>query len=139
MKKVRECYTSISTGVDIVSPSASVRDVVAGVTRDPTSRSVFVVDPKAGLVGIIHVRELLLLYGARYLDDAGLASPMEIMARRAEHLMRPAYSVSPEDSLEKALKLAVQNELYDIPVVENGKVVGNLDCLEIITNCPPLD
>jgi len=44
MKKVRDCYHTMSTGVDIVTAHTSVEDVVKAVTRDPSSRSLFVVD-----------------------------------------------------------------------------------------------
>jgi CBS domain-containing protein len=138
MKTVRDCYKSLSAGVDIVKQSAGVDEVVSAVRRDPVSRSVFVVNDTDALVGIIPVRQLLLLYGARYMEDTGLSSPLSFMAQTAADLMEPAYSVSLDDDLEVALRIAVQHELDDIPVVENGKVVGNLDSIEILVNQPPL-
>jgi len=134
VKKVEECCRALSAGVDIVAPSVSVEEVIQRVTEAPSSRSVFVVDEEKGLVGIIHARELMRLLGAKYVEDAGLGSAREFMARSAADLMRAPHSLSPEDTLETALRMAVQNELYDIPVVRDGKVIGNLDCLEIIVN-----
>jgi CBS domain-containing protein len=137
VKTVRECYQDITTGVDIVRPDATIEEIIESLSRDHASRSVFVVDPKKGLVGIIRVREIIKCLGARYEDNLGFGSALEFMADKASHLMGPSYKVKLDDSLEEALKIAVQAELYDIPVVdEEGKVVGNLDCMEIITNYP---
>lgn len=132
MPKVRDCMHDLSKGVDLVDPDDSIAEVVASVTRDPASRAVFVVNRQKKLVGIISPREILELLGARYLHDRASSIARELMATRARHIMGPPSWVSPGDDIEKGLKLAVQDELYDIPVVENDQVVGNLDCLEII-------
>ena len=137
MKKVRDCMESISKSFDSVAPHTPVEDLIQAVSRDASSRSVFVTDEGGGLLGIVHVREILRMLGAQHTDHGGFGSPLQVMARRASDIMGPAYSVSPDDDLGVALKLAVQSEVYDIPVVENGKVVANLDCLELIVNLRP--
>jgi len=38
----------------------------------------------------------------------------------------------PADDLEEALRLSVMHGIEDLPVVEEGKVIGNLDCFELI-------
>jgi len=68
------------------------------------------------------------------MDGDGFGVTRELLATKAEDIMGPPYSVALDDDLEKAMKLAVQDQLHDIPVVENDKIVGNLDCLEIIVN-----
>lgn len=137
MAKVRDCMHSISAGVDIVRPNDSVEDVVNAVSRDPASRAVYVVDDDGRLLGTISVRQLLLVLGARYTGDRGSGIAREIMATCARDLMDAPISVDADDDIGVALRHAVKDELYDIPVVEGGKVVGNLDCLEIIVNCRP--
>ena len=137
MKTVRECYQTVSANADIVEPDTSIDEVIKVISRDTASRSVFVVDPKRGLVGIIRVRDILKFFGARYVNDFGLGAAVDFMAKKACHIMGSPYQVRLDDSLEDALRIAVQSELYDIPVVDNGKVVGNLDCLEIIMNYKP--
>ena len=57
MIKVRDCFRTISKGVDLVSPEASVEEVIASVTQDPASRAVFVVD-KDGKIVFSKVYEL---------------------------------------------------------------------------------
>ena len=135
MVRVRDCFHSISTGVDMVLPDAPIDEVIASVTRNPASRSIFVVDQEQRLLGIISVQEILKVLGGRYLPEGGFRSARELLATRAADLMGPPYWVSPEDDIKEGLKIAVQDEVYDIPVVEGGRVIGNLDCLEIIVHC----
>lgn len=51
-----------------------------------------------------------------------------------DDIMGEPISVSPDDDLEDALKIAVQHDLQDMPVTKNGKVVGDLNCFEILDN-----
>ena len=137
MVRVRDCFHSISKGVDMVSPDASIEEVIASVTQDSASRAVFVVDQERRLLGIISVREILAMLGGQYITESGLRPARELLATRAADIMGPPYWVSPEDDLKEGLKIAVQGEVYDIPVVEDGRVIGNLDCLEIIVHYRP--
>ncbi|MGE0821199.1 MAG: CBS domain-containing protein [Candidatus Binatia bacterium] len=134
MVKVRDCFCSVSAGVDLVSPEATVEEVIARVTRDPASRAVFVVDESQRLLGIIGVREILSVLGGKYSSERPFAQTRELLATNAGDLMGAPFWVSPDDDLEEGLRIAVQQDLQDIPVVENGRVIGNLDCLEIIVN-----
>jgi len=135
MVKVRDCFRTISKGMDLVSPEASIEEVIASVTRDPAARAVFVVDEERCLLGIIGVREILATLGGRYVSESGFGQTRELLATWAADIMGPPYWVSPEDDIEEGLRLAVQHDLHDIPVVEDGRVIGNLDCLEIIVSC----
>jgi CBS domain-containing protein len=135
MVRVRDCFRSISTGIDMVLPDASIEEVIASVTQDPASRAVFVVDPERRLLGVISVREILKVLGGQYITESDFGSARELLATRAEDIMGPPYWVSPEDDIKAGLRIAVRDEVYDIPVVENDRVIGNLDCLEIIVHC----
>jgi CBS domain-containing protein len=137
MAKVSEHYRSMSAGVDLASPEASIDEVIANVSRDPASRSIFVVDAGQRLLGIISARQILAVLGGKYSKDFSFGQTRELLATRAIDLMEVPYWVSPTDDLEKGLRLAVQHDLQDIPVVQDGRVIGNLDCLEIIIGCNP--
>jgi len=125
----------VSKGVDMVLPDASIEEVIASVTQDPASRAVFVVDQERRLLGIISAREILAVLGGQYITERDFSPARELLATRAADLMGPPYWVSPEADLKEGLKIAVQDEVYDIPVVEGGRVIGTLDCLEIIVHC----
>src|SRR5256885_1425434 len=98
MIKVRDCFRTISKGVDLVSPEASVEEVIASVTQDPASRAVFVVDAKRRLLGIVSVREILAVLGSQYVSERGFGQTRELLATRAADLMGAPYWGCPSGS-----------------------------------------
>ena len=129
---VRDCHKTVTPDVDLVGLDSSIDDIIDIISKNPASRSVFVVDTKEKLVGIISVKEVLQILGAKYLQKRSVTVVHEILATTASDIMRDPEFVSPEDDLETALKTAVIQNLEDLPVVKNGKVIGNLDCFELI-------
>ncbi|MBI1986824.1 MAG: CBS domain-containing protein [Nitrospinae bacterium] len=132
--KVKDCYQQVTPDVDLVGEDTPIQEVIRVISRNPASRAVFVINEKGGLTGIIGVQQLLNLLGMRYSREDPLTLISEAMARVASDIMVPPRWVSPQDEVEEALKLAVQHNLQDIPVVDQGKVIGNLDCFEILNN-----
>ncbi|RJP67551.1 MAG: CBS domain-containing protein [Candidatus Abyssobacteria bacterium SURF_17] len=130
--KVRDCYQRVTPEVDLVRTDTSIEDVIEIIAKNPASRSVYVLDENEELVGTISVREVLNILGAKYLKKRSIAVLHEILAQTASDIMKDAESVSLDDDLEDALKVAVVHGLEDLPVLEGGKVVGNLDCFELI-------
>ena len=122
--KVKDVFQTITKGPDIVRESDSIQDVIQQVSKDLRTRSVFVVNQEEELVGIINVRDLLRVAGAKYLQRHTLT---------VIPYLTP-FSVSPEDEIDDALRLAVTHDLKDIPVVEGGKIIGELNCFEILLN-----
>ncbi|MFQ5914386.1 MAG: CBS domain-containing protein [Nitrospinota bacterium] len=132
--KVKEVYKTVTTGVDLVRKDDSISAVIQKVARDFRTRSVFVVNDREELVGIINIRDLLRVAGAKYLSRETLTVVPYLTAQKASDIMQPPLSVSPEDDIEEALRLAVCHDVKELPVVEGGKVVGDLDCFEILLN-----
>jgi CBS domain-containing protein len=132
MPKIKDFMHLLTTRVDTVNAEASVNEVIDCLGRDPVTRAVYVVNDQGRLEGIISVREVLNLLGARHLNRRGAGTAREIMATRARDLMGPPSFVRPEDDLEEALRIAVQTECHDIPVLDGDRLVGNLNALEIL-------
>ena len=132
--KVKEVYDTITQGADLVREKDPIADVIRKVAENLASRSAFVVNDREELVGIINVRDLLRVAGAKFLSQETLTVIPYLTARTAADIMQPPFSLGPEDDLEEGLRLAVRHDLKDIPVVENGKVVGDLNCFEILLN-----
>ena len=130
--KVRNHYQKVTPDADLVDIDASIEDVIEKVSENPASRSVYVVDDKQLLVGIISVKEILNIMGARYLKRRSVALAHGILAKTAADIMRDPEFVILDDDLEEALKLSVIHGIEDLPVVDKGKVIGNLDCFELI-------
>ena len=132
--KVKEVYQSVTEKAELVREDDSLPAVIQKVSRDPKSRSVYVVNEKEELVGIIDIRDLLRVAGTKYLHRETMTVISYLTAQRAADIMQPPVSVSPEDDIQEALRLTVQHDLKDLPVVQGGKVVGDLNCFEILLN-----
>ena len=130
--KVRNHYRGVTPNADLVDIDASIEEVIGKVSENPASRSVYVVNDKQRLVGIISVKEILHIMGARYLKKRSVALAHGILAKTAADIMRDPEFVIPDDDLEEALRLSVMYDIEDLPVVDKGKVIGNLDCFELI-------
>ena len=132
--KVKDCFLSVTKDVDIVNTEATIDDIINSISRNPASRSVYVVDNEERLIGIINIQQILNILGGKYVQEDIIPILAQIMAKKAKDIMIKPEWVSPDDDIEEALKIAVKNNLQDIPVVKDGKIIGNLDCFEIINN-----
>lgn len=130
--KVRDYYQRVTPEADLVNVDTSIEDIIEIIAENPASRSVYVIDDEEKLVGIISVKEILNILGAKHLRKRSVALAHGILAKTAQDIMRDAESVSPDDDLDEALKKSVLHGIEDLPVVENDKVIGNLDCFELI-------
>jgi len=113
----------IETDFSKVSPDLTLGEFVKVIAK--SKRNIFpVVDEMGYLIGVIlmdNIRHIMFnqsLYNKIYVRDI-----MNI----------PEAVVSPEDSLEEVLKLFDQYNIWNIPVVENGKYIGFLSKSRIFT------
>lgn len=131
--KVKDCYHKVRGGVEVLKREASIDVVIDAICHEPTSRALYVVDDQERLVGIISMIEVFRLLGSQYLPREVLPHATSTMAQKAEDLMVPPVMVYLDDEIKAALRVAVIHQMEDLPVVDReGKVVGNLDCFEIL-------
>ena len=137
MKKVGEIYKTISTKPTIVSKNVDIKDIVKMLLKDPITRSVYVVD-KGKIVGIITVLHLLKVSGYKFFGifpkPENILKDLEVMtAKKAEEVMMKPVWVTPETSISDALKIMIDNNIQELPVVDqSGKIIGDLNSLEIL-------
>ncbi len=132
--KVGDVYRKITKVVAKVHPKDKIDEVIKKVSRSKLSRAVYVVDDSDKLVGIIRMREILKILGMRYLQEDVFVLLSEILAKTAKDIMIEPVSVSVDDSVEDALRIAVRYDLEDVPVTKRGKVVGDLNCFELLSS-----
>jgi len=131
--RVKDCCNEVTHEADLVRESDSIEKVMNVMAEDPLSRSVYVVDDEKRLLGIIIVKDVLEFLGPQFVDSSRSVS--EIFAQTAGDMMRAPVSVSMEDSIEKAMEIAIQEWLDDIPVCDkDGRVIGDLNCFEMINS-----
>jgi Mg/Co/Ni transporter MgtE len=124
---------SVETGTDVFT-------AVEAVLKEPRTKSVYVLDERQKLIGLITVHELLkvssIQVGAhkrkRFL---GFFKYMNLLySETVDEVMRNPCSVRMDDKLIHALQLMEEFSLLDIPVVDgNDRLIGELSGLEVLT------
>lgn len=131
--KVKDCCNEVTHDADLVKENDSIDKVMSTMAKDPLSRSVYVVDDEKRLLGIIIVKDVLQFLGPQFVNTS--VAIREIFAQTARDMMRAPVSVEMEDPIEKAMEIAIQEWLDDIPVCDkDGRVIGDLNCFEIINS-----
>jgi CBS domain-containing protein len=104
-----------------VSPKMSVDELVKGILNQRFARAVPVCDDN-GTVGIVTISDVKGIP-----QDQWSITPIDrIMTKQ------PLYSVSPDDDLDKALKLIAQHDLNQVLVMNGGQCAGLISRAEII-------
>ncbi len=136
-KKVSEVMIEKSVKV---SEEDRIFDVAHKVAEDCETLLALVVDKKDRLVGMITPKELLKAaevceYGnVRHPFFSGREALHLLSSHYARDIMSAPISVKPDDEVQKAIDLMLNNNLYEVPVVdEDGKVVGEINFLGIIS------
>lgn len=134
---VKDIRNMITRSASIVKEDDPLLKIAEEVVKDPRTRSVYVVDKKGILKGIIPVLELIQYLYYKYIPQEyifyrfPLALSGEPLAK--DIMLHPVYAHDTE-SITDALKKMFKNNLKEIPVVdENMKIIGDLNILELIS------
>ncbi|MFQ5867395.1 MAG: CBS domain-containing protein [bacterium] len=135
--KVKEVRELITPHPSLIGASAPAVQAAEAILRNPTTRAVCVVDKESKLLGIINIRRLLRHFLPQMFGEDILGRGMleNLFVGKAKDLiLHPPVYVTEEDNLENAVKLMVENELDELPVVDKElKVIGELNILEILS------
>ena len=128
---VKTVYTENSGFVDKVLGSDPIEKVLTVMVANKTTRTVFVIDEERNLVGLITIKEIF-----KHLFDEMKPQIVKLFGKKkdlkARDIMRSAISVSLDNTLDEALSAAKAGNLQDLPVCKDGKVIGELDCFELL-------
>jgi len=104
-----------------IAPTTPVDDVVRSIFYQGRGRAALVVRNDS-LVGIVTITDVKKLPHDKWLDTP------------VEHIMThmPLQTVSPDDDLNSVMKLIVSHDVNQVPVVQNGKIMGLLNRADII-------
>lgn len=136
--KVCNVRKLIAENPTTVSIDTSLKELVLAITEDPKTRSLYVVDEKRKLQGIITVKNLVKAIFPYFIDINDAPSYMtyqRLLAAKVEDIMYPNnIFVKDDENLETALDRMYENDLEEIPVVDDDmRVIGELDLLELLT------
>ena len=135
MMLVGEACRSFTPQTETASLDSSIEELVEAVARDRGTRYLHIVDKDGRLLGIVGVRELMRVMGSQHINRNIRVALAYARAQTARDIMQQPVSVRKDDTVEKALEVAVKSWLEDLPVTDaEGRVVGYLDCFEIMKN-----
>lgn len=138
MLRVKDVCSTITLKPPTVDLDAPITEIVTELVSNPQARSVYVLGPHKKVRGIIPVIYLLKILGYEFygLIQAGSKFAREVgvlSGKKAREIMLEPLTVEMETTLEEALKIMIENEVQELPVVDsNGDISGDLNSLEIL-------
>lgn len=136
MVKIKDMRMLVTPHPVFVKKDASFDEIAKAMIANPRLKSVYVVDDKLQLIGKITLK-ILIKHEFMDLIPRGLSyfGALEFVGNKtAEDLMLKPIYVKDEDTLKKAFVEMYENDLDELPVVdENLRLIGNIDMLELLT------
>ncbi|MCD6551150.1 CBS domain-containing protein [Thermotoga sp.] len=135
--KVKDVCRLISLNPTIVEEDAPIEEIVNKILEDPITRTVYVVRNNK-LVGMIPVLHLLKVTGFHFFgfipkEELVRSSMKKLVAKSAFEIMMPPIHVCLDTPIEEALKMMIDNNVQEMPVLnEKGEIIGDLNSLEIL-------
>ncbi|ABQ47807.1 MULTISPECIES: CBS domain-containing protein [Thermotoga] len=135
--KVKDVCKLISLKPTVVEEDTPIEEIVDRILEDPVTRTVYVARDNK-LVGMIPVMHLLKVSGFHFFgfipkEELIRSSMKRLIAKNASEIMLDPVYVHMDTTLEEALKLMIDNNIQEMPVVdEKGEIVGDLNSLEIL-------
>jgi CBS domain-containing protein len=124
-----------------VKANDRISNVIFKVAQDRETMVACVVDENEKLKGIITPKRLLksvqmAVFGhSRNPSFEWGEALTSLTASRAEDIMGPPLSVTPDYSVEDAIDLMLDKSIYELPVADkNGKVLGVINFFQITEN-----
>jgi CBS-domain-containing membrane protein len=124
-----------------VRANDKISHVMFKLARDRETTVACVVDDNEKLKGIITPKRLLksvqmAVFGRSRNPSFEWGEALtSLTASRAEDIMGPPLSVTPDYSIEDAIDLMLDKSIYELPVVDkSGKMLGGINFFQIIEN-----
>ncbi|MFB4165635.1 CBS domain-containing protein [Alteribacillus sp. JSM 102045] len=140
MTKIFDVYQKVTKQASTVFLRDSIQSVRKKmVKRGTVHRSIYVVDENYKLVGIITLKEILkaiavqknIKTGKRFSKGKFLGYIKN--ESTAQDIMHPPISVRLSDSIENTLAVMIQNNMEELPVVdEHQTLLGDVNAFEFI-------
>ncbi len=139
LDKVRDAHRSFGRAPAIVPSGATIRRAVEECLRHPDTASVYVVDARGTLVGVVRLCDLLRTEPARSVTNRGDVASLarswnkHLSTQQVDGAMHPPTSVREDDLLIDAWEKMVALQLSDLPVVDRDqRLVGELNAPDLL-------
>ena len=134
--KIKDMRMLVTPYSCFVYKKAKINEIAKMFIADPSLKTVYVLDKKNKLVGSVTLKKLiknefinLIPSSFEYFDA------LEFIGNQsAEELMNAPYYVKDDDTLKTAFIKMYENNLEDLPVVDDAhKLIGNISLIELLT------
>ncbi len=134
--RVKDVMSLITTDAYTVNENDSLDKIIREMVKDPKTQSVYVVNDKEELVGIITLDIALQYLYSEYIPPQYLEFNISVMEGAntvAKNIMLPPVYVKESTPISEAFTKMFEYHLHEIPVVdENMRVIGDVHGLELI-------
>lgn len=130
--KVKDVYKKFSGSVDTVNPDTPIEEVIDIFMKSRQRRNVYVVDESSNLIGVITASEIFTSVRPDITPNKIVFFLKKDSIKTAKDVMIQPEIVMPDNELEDALRTAKVFKIQDIPVCENGKLIGELNAFELV-------
>jgi Mg/Co/Ni transporter MgtE len=134
--KIKDMRMLISPYSGFVEKNASLDDIAKMMIANPSLKSIYVVDEEQKLIGRVSLKNLIKHEFLNLIPSSfEYFNALEFIGNKtAEELMTAPVYVKDEDTLKTAFDKMYENELEELPVVDqNLCLIGNIDFLELLT------
>jgi CBS domain-containing protein len=123
----------------IISPDASIDELLKKMIEDPRTRHVYVVDSQMRLIGSVRLNRIIeylfpfaaLIEQGSQLFEKGIVLGAE---KTVKDLMNcEPFSVEESTSLSEMAKILIREKINELPVVDQeGKILGEINVYEVV-------
>jgi len=134
--KIKDIRMLVSPYSGFVDRKASLDDIAKMIIANPSLKSVYVLDEKHKLVGRVTLKNLIRHEFLNLIPSSfEYFNALEFIGdKTAEEIMTAPVYVKDDDTLKTAFIKMYENELEELPVVDNNLcLMGNIDLVELLT------
>jgi len=134
--KIKDIRMLVSPYSGFVDRKASLDDIAKMIIANPSLKSVYVLDEKHKLVGRVTLKNLIRHEFLNLIPSSfEYFNALEFIGdKTAEEIMTAPVYVKDDDALKTAFIKMYENELEELPVVDNNLcLMGNIDLVELLT------
>ena len=133
--KIKDMHMLFTLHPAFISKDATTDEIAKVMIANPRLKSVYVVDDKLQLIGKITLKMLIKQEFMNLLPSRlSYFGALEFVGKKtAEDIMISSVSVKDEDTLKTAFVKMYEDDLNELPVVdEKRRLIGNIDLLELL-------
>jgi CBS domain-containing protein len=135
---IEDIYEILTDKPVIVKNDSILKEAIDAITKNSTSRKVYVVDNDEKLIGVITIEALLRHVGYKVgVREAGMISFFKFLSgifkENVTEIMDKPITINKRHKVLDALQMMVEYHLNDLPIIDDeDRIIGELHSLDIL-------